>query len=114
MELHDYVVFIAYPFSGLLGVLLARLWSRKQTKLTETAAYAAEVFDGWNELTQSYGNQLQRVENEVQGLRSEVLQLKIQLVDTGCSRDACSIRIPVMLTPTRYNPQQHDDRNGHQ
>ena len=101
MVFHDYIVLIAYPLSGLVGVLLARIWNRKQTKMTETAAYAAEVFDGWNELTQSYGNQLQRVEHEVHELRSEVLQLKIQLVDTGCSRDACAIRIPVMIGPTR-------------
>jgi hypothetical protein len=97
MELHDYIILLAYPLSGLLGVLLARMWNRKQQKLTETAAYAAEVFDGWNELTQSYGNQLHRVENEVQQLRNEILQLKIQLVTTGCGRDACSIRIPTIV-----------------
>ena len=97
MELHDYIVLLAYPLSGILGVLLARIWSRKQQKLTETAAYAAEVFDGWNELTHSYGEQLHRVETEVQQLRTEVLQLRIQLVTTGCGRDACNIRIPTMV-----------------
>ena len=102
MALHDYLVLLAYPMSGILGVLLARMWNRKTQKLTETAAYAAEVFDGWNELTQSQNKQLHRVEKELQQLRSEVLSLKVQLATQGCGRESCNIRQPMAGIGTPY------------
>jgi hypothetical protein len=97
MEPHDLIMLIAYPLSGVIGILLSRLWVRRSNKVTETAAYVSEAFDGWSQLTHSQGKQLARMESELHQLRSEVIQLRMHQALTGCNRGDCSIRIPVSI-----------------
>ena len=93
----SYLAFFTAPLAGLIATLVTIYVSRHQRKMTETADYAAEVFDGWRELNEGQRASQKRLEAEVHQLRVEVNALHQQLLQMGCARPGCPNRIPVSI-----------------